>query len=103
MTWVERAQCVGCDPREWDLDWLAAERFTNRKLFPRLAETHATHVCSGCPVKRECALDAIEYQDVGVIRAGVVLRDGKNAAHNRAKLVFIAGQETRKRRKTSEL
>lgn len=99
MGWFENAQCVGLDPREFDLDWLAAHRYTHRPTFRRVVDKHAERVCHGCPVIRECALDAMRAPDIGVIRGGVALH-GQSPAYcakaNRAKLVLVVGRETRK-------
>ena len=61
--WRDRAKCRGRNPRYWDL--------AGRTHLD--AETAARTICRGCPVIAECALDAIDHGDAGVIRAGVCL------------------------------
>lgn len=34
--------------------------------------------CMGCPVVKECAVDALKYRDTGVVRAGVWLQSAGN-------------------------
>lgn len=53
--WHERALCLDVEPTEFD-------------------KREGVRFCVGCPVIRECALDALENRSVGVVRAGVFLR-----------------------------
>lgn len=71
MTWAARARCGG-DPHPFDLD-------TYRTRGD--AETACRLVCRGCPVIADCATDAADAGDAGVIRAGVCLWPG--ASHGR--------------------
>ena len=54
--WVDNAKCRGADPM----------------LFDR---PDTTQFCAGCRVIRQCAREAVENRDRGVVRAGVFLSD----------------------------
>jgi hypothetical protein len=60
--WNERTLCRTRDPREYSLEGRG-----------RPIQTKAKLACLGCPVKRECAQDALESGDWGVIRGGVAI------------------------------
>ncbi len=77
--WRERALCRRRDER---LYWLES--------IPNAAkQAHAKAVCYGCPVKRECAQDAYDMNDVGVVRAGIAL-PGSPVAGIRTMLLYVA-------------
>lgn len=59
--WRWEAKCYG-EHEKYDLD--------NKKL--NKAAT-ARELCAGCPVKRECAADALMFDAWGTVRAGVWL------------------------------
>lgn len=61
--WLADAQCLGRDPREYELD--TAEYIgTDRQAIAR-------ERCEGCEVMRECAAEALEPLARGTVRAGV--------------------------------
>lgn len=62
--WHYRGKCAdpALDPKDWDLqrrakDWQTLVR--------------AAKACIGCPVIRECAIEAVETKSIGTIRAGL--------------------------------
>ena len=59
--WRSEAKCYG-EHEKYDLD--------NKKLNK---EATARELCAGCPVKRECAADALQREAWGTVRAGVWL------------------------------
>ncbi len=61
-SWRWEAKCLGDDPAKYDLD----NRTSNK-------EATARELCAGCPVKRECATDALMFEAWGTVRAGVWL------------------------------
>lgn len=63
MSWRAAAKCFGQPPGDWVLP-------TRGRME---VEVVARSICEGCPVIAECALDAIDHGDAGVIRAGVCL------------------------------
>ena len=63
------------NPGPW---WTRAECRDDDRIDPALPglgqrqrEKIATFYCLGCPVKQQCAADALRHRDIGVIRAGV--------------------------------
>lgn len=63
LGWRGAAQCLGRDPREYELD-TAEHTGTDR-------QTIARELCDGCEVMRECAAEALEPLARGTVRAGV--------------------------------
>lgn len=61
--WKFRAQCLGRDPREYELE-TDEHMGTNRQATAR-------ELCDGCEVVRECAADALEPIAQATVRAGV--------------------------------
>lgn len=61
MSWRDRAACAGRTEPPIDLPRMS---LNDRRRIARW-------YCLECPVKRECADDALDRGDVGVIRAGV--------------------------------
>lgn len=59
--WRWEAKCAG-EPEKYDID--------NKKLNKSAT---ARELCAGCPVKRECADDALQREAWGTVRAGVWL------------------------------
>lgn len=82
--WHRDGLCArpGQDPRRWDAD---DDRRTSRaqKLV------RAQKACTGCPVIRECAAEALDHGSVGVVRAGIELA-GKPSPGARQALTGIA-------------
>lgn len=66
ITWHRRALCVGLDPKLFD-----ARMDCNGWFEPE--QVRADALCRGCPVKRECAREALKDNARGVIRAGVAI------------------------------
>ncbi|AJE32552.1 hypothetical protein B842_03495 [Corynebacterium humireducens NBRC 106098 = DSM 45392] len=63
--WANRAACRGEDPTRFVLD-------EQPHLVPAdKRDRVAFQLCAGCPVRAECAQDALTHRDVGVVRAGV--------------------------------
>lgn len=61
--WHNRAQCIGRDPHEYELD-TAEHTGTDRQATAR-------ELCDGCEVMRECAAEALEPLARATVRAGV--------------------------------
>ena len=66
--WYNHAQCAGQDPQKYDTDGSQYRNVNKAEV--------AQALCAGCPVKSECAFDAIDFGDEGVIRAGIWLPAG---------------------------
>lgn len=92
--WKLKALCRGQPTYLWDLDALSVGNKPAR-------QADAEKICSGCPVKRECAEDALRHNDVGVIRAGVCLFSSArlNARHRLQKVAGIEVSEPKSMRK----
>lgn len=62
--WHYRGKCAAPeqDPKDWDLQ-------RNQKEWKTLVR--AAKACIGCPVIRECAIEAVETRAIGTIRAGL--------------------------------
>ena len=62
--WNYRGKCAAPeqDPKDWDLQ-------RNQKEWKTLVR--AAKACIGCPVIRECAIEAVETRAIGTIRAGL--------------------------------
>lgn len=63
LGWRGDAQCLGRDPREYELDSIAYNK-TDRQAIAR-------ELCDGCEVMRECATEALEPLARSTVRAGV--------------------------------
>lgn len=50
VTWQRRGYCYGEDPRRWETE----------NLTPGREAEEAEALCAGCPVKQECAQDAVQ-------------------------------------------
>lgn len=66
--WHERAKCAGMEPTRYEVVVSKIPKVIRQQ------DEYARNICAGCPVMLDCALDALDYGDVGVIRAGLVLR-----------------------------
>lgn len=66
--WHERAKCAGREPTKYEVVVSKIPRVIREQ------DEYARNLCAGCPVVLDCALDALDYGDVGVIRAGLILR-----------------------------
>lgn len=67
--WQAHAKCVGTDPELYVLD-------SGRGFVPPSGtrrDRRARELCTGCPVVRACAYDALLQGDTGVVRGGVWL------------------------------
>ncbi|MFS0078241.1 WhiB family transcriptional regulator [Corynebacterium striatum] len=67
LEWTECAKCKSMPPDNFDL---APERISAQRKADK-----AKKLCAGCPVKSECATDALRYDAWGTVRAGVWLPD----------------------------
>ena len=86
LEWLRDAACRRSDFSIWDTP---SQR-------SGISETHpALGLCATCPVRIDCALDALECGDVGVIRAGVPIpetgRIGLESARKALGLVVAGG------------
>lgn len=61
--WREQAQCLGRDPREYELESMEHNK-TDRQATAR-------NLCDGCSVMQECAAEALEPLAKGTVRGGV--------------------------------
>ncbi|AEV52025.1 hypothetical protein [Rhodococcus phage REQ1] len=97
--WREKAKCLGQDWKEY-----VVEEMPKGRNAPETRAILAQAKCSGCPVKRECAGDALDNHDMGVIRAGVAIPGTNGSEEYRQavrKLETAAGRVHRKtKRKT---
>lgn len=108
--WRDRALCRNRDPELYDCDSPAARRHCQLLLPPPRKEStasiegvpnnqrqrYAETMCFGCPVKRECAMNARETGDTGIIRGGLWLgQDGSNA--QRSLLAVTGGRPSNRK------
>lgn len=92
LAWRDDAKCRTMDPRQFELAEL--------RLTPGRRSELAAALCRGCPVVVACALDAIDYGDQAVVRAGVplgahvngVTRKREVIANNRAALADVVAR-----------
>lgn len=98
-TWLVQAKCRHSSPENFVLD----EKETGTWLPATQRDMQADHLCAGCPVKKQCAIDAIEHEDIGVVRAGVWLPDHAPKGsyvprrHNTQKLLAVINGTKRNR------
>ena len=69
--WVSQAVCAGEHIDAYDVD--------NIPRDPNTRARYAQLVCHGCPVRRECALDALRHDTRGVIRGGFAFPEAPEA------------------------
>ena len=74
--WWERAQCAGQPLNDYVL------------TGPRDKQATARQLCKHCPVKPQCAWDALEHQDSGVVRAGDWIPEGTAAMRYQREAVY---------------
>lgn len=96
--WRNHAKCVGSPLEIWDYQG-------NR--HPRdIDVSECLTFCQSCPVVRQCARDAVEAMDTGVIRAGVPIpgagRTGRVQARTALKLLAMTGNIEQARRSAIE-
>lgn len=80
--WRERAACQGVD-----VDIFFPE--TERGGSPMKEGAQAFQICARCPVKRECAKDALNTGEQYGIRAGIILTPTQSAGRRRRKLLSV--------------
>lgn len=80
--WYDRAKCAGKDPEAYTVPksigrvWSAGGGPSLNRVTERAGK------CDGCPVARECARDALDTDDNGMIRGGIqVPSDDTSALH----------------------
>lgn len=64
--WGHRAACAGRTSPDPSLEGVPYHR---RRAVAR-------DYCQGCPVMAQCAADAVEHRDRGIIRGGIYISDG---------------------------
>ena len=74
--WWEKAQCADQPLNNYVLTGQRDKQATARQL------------CAGCPVKPQCAWDALEHQDSGVVRAGVWIPEDTAAMRYEREAVY---------------
>ncbi|MBU5654319.1 WhiB family transcriptional regulator [Corynebacterium aurimucosum] len=74
--WWEKAQCAGQPLNNYVLTGQRDKQATARQL------------CQHCPVKPQCAYDALEHQDSGVVRAGVWIPEDTAAMRYERETVY---------------
>ena len=110
VKWRKHALCNNTDPDLYDLDYVEGKLGITSYVQQ---QEYAQQMCAGCPVIKQCALEALDIIDVadyactpdgfsgqcfteGVIRAGVALRGGRGCKHRgRKRLAVLAGVEWR--------
>lgn len=86
--WFDRAKCAGQPLEDYDL----AEY-----KRPEDRDDRAKELCEGCPVIKECALDAIDPFAVSTVRGGIWIQprtgsaNRKTIAATRIELATVAG------------
>ena len=90
VKWRKHALCNNTDPDLYDLDYVEGKLGITSYVQQ---QEYAQQMCAGCPVVRECALEALDIIDVadyactpdgfsgqcfteGVVRAGLALGSG---------------------------
>lgn len=96
--WRKLANCVGSPLEIWDYPG---------QQHPKDVDVHlCLQYCHSCPVVRQCARDAVEAKDSGVIRAGVAIpgsgRAGMKQARTDLQLLSFTGNIAQARRSAIE-
>lgn len=88
--WRQQAKCLGMDPHlfETQTDKRLADIYGDSTTGNEIARS----LCEGCPVIRECAVEAMKPIAWGTVRAGVWISDykGTTAAKLREQLREVA-------------
>ncbi|WP_370876330.1 WhiB family transcriptional regulator [Corynebacterium striatum] len=88
--WRRQAKCLGMDPHLFDIQPTkrVAEVYGDSATGADIARS----LCEGCPVIRECAVEAMRPLAWGTVRAGVWISDfkGANATKLREQLREVA-------------
>lgn len=74
--WWEKAQCAGQPLNNYVLTGQRDKQATARAL------------CQHCPVKPQCAYDALQHEDSGVVRAGVWIPEDTAAMRYEREAVY---------------
>ena len=74
--WWENAKCAGQPLNDYVLTGQRDKQATARTL------------CQHCPVKPQCAWDALEHQDSGVVRAGIWIPEDTAAMRYQREAVY---------------
>lgn len=83
LGWRGDAQCLGREPREYELDG-NEYKGTNR-------QARARELCEGCSVVRECAGEALEPLAESTVRAGVWIPAAAHG-HIRSRVVYALSE-----------
>lgn len=88
--WRQQAKCLGMDPHLFDIQ--TAKRVAEVYGDSTTGDDVARTLCEGCPVIRECAVEAMKPLAWGTVRAGVWISDfkGANATKLRSQLRAVA-------------
>lgn len=98
--WAARGLCRRRDPKLYSVDHVLAETGTNSGTALQAA---AKERCYGCPVMAQCAQDALDFKDTGVIRAGVGLSYSTSApTENMLKFVVEHNRNPESRKEFNE-
>ena len=76
--WLPRAACLGSDPDDFDIITNVTATVPTPTRMDRMWDQGT--ICESCPVVRECAADALDQRDIGIVRGGVpVVANGSMA------------------------
>lgn len=96
IEWMRRAKCQHMNPIAFDYHEKLAGSTPSDAVHAAYAA--AAELCNGCPVMRECARDALDQQDVEVVRGGVPIPSrGRRRDTQRARLALAhiaAGEDS---------
>lgn len=98
QTWRAKAKCAGSPLDIWD--------YPGQKHPRDVDVSQCLQFCHSCPVARQCARDAVEAMDSGVIRAGIAIpgagRTGRKQARSALQLLALTGNMHAARRSAIE-
>lgn len=66
--WRYSAKCAGDDPTRYELD---PHKRMDKQARELDKQARARDLCRGCPVVKECAIEALHPLAIGTVRAGV--------------------------------